>query len=126
MALNRPCGLREFRLVTLTDSELREQESQLLLVKTIDEVIETIFGKRTLPLIYNFLKKRLMLEKNEVPMKAKVFSQGLHQLFGSASSQIELRIAKRLSEESGMEFDPGSSFDFADFVAGYKALVKPK
>ncbi len=111
--------------MTLTDSQLREQ-SQLLLVQTIDEVLETIFGKKTLAEVYDFLKKRLMLEKNEIPTKAKVFSQGLHQLFGSASSQIELRIAKKLCEKSGMKFDPDSLFDFADYIAAYRALVKPK
>jgi len=106
-----------------TKAELRERSTNII-VETIDETLEFFFGKAATVKVYDCLKKRFMLERNEIPNEAKIFSQFLSAIFGSASSQIELRIIKNLCCKSGLDFDPNSPFDFVDCVAAYKAVVK--
>jgi len=108
-----------------TDDELTEWNINLL-VQTIDETLESIFGKKTTCVVYDFLKKKFALEKNQIPTNPKLFSQGLYILFGSASHLIEQRILRNLSVKSGVEFDPENHLDFADYVVVHETMVETK
>jgi len=95
-----------------------------MLVQIIEESLETLFGKRTTAMIFDFLKAKFMLQKNEIPMNAKILSEVLHTFFGSASGQIELRILRKLCEKSGTEFKPEENASLVDYIAAHRALVK--
>jgi uncharacterized protein (DUF1697 family) len=71
--------------------------SDAILVQVIEDTLEMCFGKTPTAIIFDVLKNRFMLQKNEIPAKVETFSRGLNVLFGSASRQIELNILRKLS-----------------------------
>ena len=110
-------------MTTRLESELRKR-SDTLTLEAIDETLERIFGRKITAMIYDFLEDRFMLEKEEIPTRAKVFSQGLQTMFGSVSSQIELGILRNLCERSGNKFRPEDDLSFADCISAHRALVR--
>ena len=67
--------------------------------------------------MYDYLQKRLMLKRNEIPARPEVFSEGLSTLFGSASKLIEINIVKNLYRRIEVKFEPRENFSFADHIA---------
>jgi hypothetical protein len=110
-------------LPTQLKSESRTR-SDAILVQVIEETLGTCFGKTPTAIIFDVLKNRFMLPKNEIPAKPETFSRGLHALFGLASSQIERNILRKLSEKSGKEYVPKEGLNFVDNLAAYRAAVE--
>jgi hypothetical protein len=113
------------QLMAWIDDKLPERNMNLLL-QTIDETLVSIFGKKTTCVVFDFLKKEFALEKNQIPAKPRLFSQGLYLLFGSASHLIEQRILRNLSVKSGVGLDPENDVDFADYVVIHETMVEIK
>lgn len=94
----------------------RQIEKISSLVQAIDGTLGK-FGDKARTQIYDYLRKRLMLKRNEIPSRPEDFSKGLFDIFGSTSKLIELSIARNVSAKLGVKFEPKEGFSFAGYVA---------
>jgi hypothetical protein len=97
----------------------RQIEKMSSLVQAIDATLEK-FGDKARTQIYDYLQKRIMLRKDEIPSRPEDFSRGLFDIFGSTSKLIELSIAGSVNAKLGIKFEPKQSFRFAGYVASLR------
>ena len=93
-----------------------------LLLRTVDYVIESIFGKMNANIIYNHLEKK-GCPRHEIPRKPEVFSMVLRNILGCGRGQIlgtasilEEAILKAFCIQLRIEFTEGNSASFADCI----------
>jgi hypothetical protein len=87
------------------------------LLQAIDETFERLLDKNVKTQVYEYLEKRLILKRDEIPVRIEVFSKGIFTLFGHISKQIELNIPENLCSRLGIEFKPREDLSFAGYVA---------
>jgi|YelNatPaOPRAMG01_1025707.scaffolds.fasta_scaffold39071_3 hypothetical protein len=66
-----------------------------LLIDAIDEVL-TSLGNHCKHVVYDYLKKELDMNREEIPRRIEDFAEALKQLFGQASTLLEIEIMKQL------------------------------
>jgi hypothetical protein len=88
----------------------------LQLVETVDETLEMLFGRKAKLQIYSHLEKEFGLRRSEILDNPESFSMGLSNLFGSASKQIELNIARKLNKKLDLVSEPDQNLTFAEYI----------
>ena len=72
--------------------------------------------------VYDYLEKRHMLRRNEIPIRPEAFSRAMSTLFGASSKLIEVEIVTNLCNKVGVRFKPQMNFSFADYVLNLKQV----
>ena len=88
-----------------------------LILKTIEEVLINIFGKKTFNKMLLIIKRNYALEWNEIPRKSKEFSFALRQILGTGSMIIEDLITENLYNSFGLEIVRRKDFSFSDYIS---------
>jgi hypothetical protein len=71
-------------------------EIEARLLQAIDETLENHFGHGCKTQVYDYLEKRFMLKKNEIPTRPEAFSACVYTLLGGSTSKlIELEILRK-------------------------------
>jgi len=100
----------------------RQIRMELLLSQAIDDTLKML-GLRTSSLVYEYLKKRHGLARDEILDNPETFSKGLSNLFGSASKSIEMRVVGKFFTLLGVKFECLEGFSFTDYIAALKAVT---
>jgi len=87
-----------------------------LILKTIEEVLINIFGKKTFNKILFIMKSNYALEWKEIPKRSKDFSVALHQILGTGSIIVEDLIIESLYNNLGMELPQRKDASFSDYI----------
>lgn len=88
----------------------------LQLIEMVDETLEMLFGRKTVPQIYAHLEKEFGIRRSGILDNPESFSKGLFDLFGSTSKLIELNIAKKLNKKFDVGSEPDRNFTFANYI----------
>jgi len=92
--------------------------------KTVDDVLNQIFGQAAALIIYNYLEKSNSLTPEEFPEKLDAFARGLENFLDSGALVVENIILKHLYSSYGLEFkeiEEGRSF--VDYLIQLKRTV---
>ena len=87
-----------------------------LILKTIEEVLINIFGKKTFNKILLIMKSNYALEWKEIPKRSKEFSVVLHQILGTGSIIVEDLIIESLYNNLGIELPRKKDSSFSDYI----------
>jgi len=104
-----------------TVSEIQGNNDGLIL-KTIEDVLISIFGDKTFNNLLIALKRNYALEWREIPRRSKEFSLALHQILGTGSMIIEDLIIESLYNNLGLELIRRKDFSFSDYISELKEL----
>jgi hypothetical protein len=92
--------------------------------KTVDDVLNQIFGQAAALIIYNYLENSNSLTPEEFPEKLDAFARGLENFLDSGALVVENIILKQLYSSYGLEFkeiEEGRSF--VDYLIQLKRTV---
>jgi hypothetical protein len=87
-----------------------------LLLIVVDETLKQVFKEEGARVIYDFLKNKCYLKREEIPEKSDVFSAGLERLLASAGLVIEKMILRNLYRKIGLEFEEKEGYEFSDYI----------
>ena len=99
-------------------SEIQRSRDGFIL-KTIEEVLISIFGKKTFNKMLLIMKRNYALEWNDIPRKSKEFSFALHQILGTGSMIIEDLIVENLYNSLGLEIVRKKNLSFSDYISKF-------
>jgi len=93
------------------------------LMKTIDEQLMRIFGKKGTSIIYDYMQNALALQQDEIPKRLELFTEGLDKFLSSGAKVVEKVILDDLYTGFGQEFKFKEGYNFADYIQALKATV---
>jgi hypothetical protein len=97
-------------------SEIQKSHEGLIL-KTIEEVLINVFGRKTFNKMLLIMKKKYELEWREIPRRSEEFSLALHHLLGNGSMIIEDLIVESLYEALGLEIVQKRDLPFYECIS---------
>lgn len=86
------------------------------LLETINEVLGGIFGKKGSIIIFETMKKKYVLKRNQIGERLKVLEDVLRQMFKSGSLIIEDLILENLYAKFNLEFKSRKGYQFSDYI----------
>ena len=101
-----------------------EDEFDKAFSKSVDDVLNQIFGQAAALIIYNHLEKNDSLTLEEFPKKLDAFIRGLENFLDSGALVVEGIILKHLFSSYGLEFkkiEEGRSF--VDYIIQLRSMV---
>ena len=126
-------------LLTRSESRISKEgmsEFDRLLLDTIDEVLTSALGEKSVKIIYDYLEEHVC-PLLEIPSNLDVFSEELRTLLFRSSSRmgfaigvtetgmasiLERAIAKILCQKLGVEFNEIGPIEFSNYTAKLKDL----
>jgi len=90
-----------------------ELASQLL--QAIDETLEMV-GRSTRSEVFDWIEKRFMMRRDEIPTRLDDFSRCLHEIFGSSSKLIESNIVRSIYRRLGRKLELRRQFRLIDYI----------
>lgn len=92
--------------------------------KTVDDVLNQIFGQAAALIIYNHLEKNGLLTPEEIPKKLDAFIKGLENFLDSGAAVVEIIILKHLYSSYGFEFKKmEEDRSFVDYIIQLRSMV---
>ena len=89
----------------------------MLLLESIDEGLKEIFGETATGIIYNYLKDKYSLKREEISEKLEVFIKGLEAFFSSsAACVVEKNVLKNFYSTFGLRYQNEEGRSFIDHV----------
>ena len=85
-----------------TTSSVDKSTSRIVFEQLIDETIDNVFsslGTVCKQAIYDYLEKECKLKKDHIVDHITEFSEAIEQIFGDASTLLEIQIMKKLCQE---------------------------
>jgi len=73
----------------LVDGSIREARFNELLLETIDDSLDRLFGGKAGNLVYSFLKTAASLDREDITSDLVGFDAGLGKLLGSGATVLE-------------------------------------
>jgi hypothetical protein len=99
-------------------SKLGYVESTTHLLQAIDDGLCTLIGQDARNMVYDYIEKKFLLKKNEIPLSVETLSKALSTLLGKeASNMIEKEIAKEFCRRTGIRFDPKVNLSIVAYTA---------
>jgi len=90
-----------------------------LILKTIEEVLISIFGQKTFNKMLVIMKRNYALEWSEIPRRSKEFSFALREILGTGSMIIEDLIVENLYNSLGLEIVRKKNLSFSDLISRF-------
>jgi len=103
---------------------MRESEFDKLLLKTIDNSLKEIFTENAALAIYAFLESSCTLNREEIPEKLDLFSEGLRQFLSTGAFTVERVILENLYSDLEVKCQLGEDCDFKSSVIQLKSCLK--
>ena len=94
--MNKMSNLREIRA--------KREELSEFLMKTIDCSLKEIFGEHAASIIYDYMKRRFSLRREEIPERIEDFREGLKEFLSTGAYVVEKAILKKLYKNYGLDF----------------------
>lgn len=101
----------------------REDEFEILLMKTIDTQLKQVFGETGTSVIYNYFQSAFSLRQEEIPKKLEVFAEGLDKFLSSGAKVVEKVILDGLYSDFGQEFQFKEGYTFVDYVNELRKVI---
>jgi hypothetical protein len=102
-------------------THLRTIDNSLL--ETINEVLESIFGKKSRIIIVETMEKKYFLKRSRIGEKLHVFEDVLRQMFQSGSLIIEDLILEKLYAKLNLEFTSQEGYQFSDYIQELREIT---
>jgi hypothetical protein len=102
-------------------THLRTIDNSLL--ETINEVLESIFGKKSRIIIVETMEKKYLLKRSRIGEKLHVFEDVLRQMFQSGSLIIEDLILEKLYAKLNLEFTSQEGYQFSDYIQELREIT---
>jgi len=94
----------------LVDRSIREARFNELLLETIDDSLNRLFGGMAGNLVYSFLKTVASLDREDITSDLVGFDAGLRKLLGSGATVLEKVIVKELYSRLSLSVPVDDSF----------------
>jgi len=94
----------------LVDRSIKEARFNELLLETIDDSLNRLFGGMAGNLVYSFLKTVASLDREDITSDLIGFDAGLRKLLGSGATVLEKVIVKELYSRLGLSVPLDDSF----------------
>jgi len=102
----------------------KEGEFDKTFRKTVDDVLNQIFGHAAALIIYHHLEKNDSLTPGEIPKKLNAFAKGLEDFLDSGAFVVEGIILEHLYSSYGFEFKKmGEGRSFVDYIIQLRSKV---
>lgn len=90
----------------------------MLLLESIDEGLKEIFGEMATEIIYNYLKDKYSLKREEISEKLEVLMEGLEAFLSSSAARVvEKNVLKNFYGTFGLQYQNEEDRSFIDHVA---------
>jgi len=106
----------ELKKEVLEDTSKKGKKLGYLLPNMVDETLEQVFKKDSTKIIFDYIKTKCHLKREEIAEKPEVFSDGLERLLGSGAPVIEKLILKNLHCKLGLKFREKKGYEFSDYI----------
>jgi hypothetical protein len=90
------------------------------LLDVVDATLNRVFTEPSAEVIFDFLRKRHNLNREEIAEKPEVFSAGLDRLLGAGAIAIEKLILKSLRSKFQLNYTEGGDCEFSDYIKKLK------
>lgn len=95
----------------------------MLLLESIDESFKEIFGEMATEIIYDYLKHKYSLKREEIPEKLEAFIEGMEAFFNpSAAWTVEKNVLKNFYSTFGLQYQNEEDRSFIDHVAKLRSI----
>lgn len=95
----------------------KKSKFNMLLLESIDEGLKEIFGETATGIIYNYLKDKYSLKREEISEKLEVFIEGLEAFFSSsAACVVKKNVLKNFYSTFGLQYQNEEGRSFIDHV----------
>jgi hypothetical protein len=91
-----------------------------LLIKSVDEALKEIFGETGARIIYDYLREKYSLKREEIPERLEDFENGLEKILSSGAWVTERMALKNLYSNFGLEYRNEANYRFVDHVTKLK------
>ena len=104
----------------------RENDFDMVLLKSIDNSLKEIFTENAALAIYAYLESNYALTQEEIPEKIDLFVDGLHKFLSTGAYAVERVILENLCSnlQCGCQLDEGH--DFKNSIIQLKSYLKLK
>lgn len=99
---------------------LKKNKLDELLIKSLDEALKEIFGETGARIIYDYLRDKYSLKREELPERLEDFEKGLEKILSSGAWVTERMALKNLYSNLGLEYRNKANYRFVDHVAKLK------
>ncbi len=93
-----------------------------LFLEVIDQTLTDLLGARVREALWDYLARKMLLAKSDIPANADKLSTVLVGIFGKGSKTIERCVIKKLYTNLQREFVDPPIFNFQDEVGTVKIL----
>jgi hypothetical protein len=90
------------------------------LLDVIDATLNRVFNELGAEVIFDFLRKKHHLKREEIAEKPEIFSAGLYRLIGAGAIAIEKLILKRLHSKLQLNYTERGGYEFSDYIKKLK------
>ena len=95
----------------------KKSKFNMLLLESIDEGLKDIFGETATEIIYDYLKDKYSLKREEISEKLEVFIEGLEAFFSSsAACVVKKNVLKNFYSTFGLQYQNEEGHSFIDHV----------
>ena len=119
LGVSHNCNNHPFKLNT-TNGWIRVKKKSkfnMLLLDSIDEGLKEIFGGTATEIIYDYLKDKYSLKREEISEKLEVFIEGLEAFFSSsAACVVKKNVLKNFYSTFGLQYQNEEGHSFIDHV----------
>ena len=91
-----------------------------LLLETIGDVLNQVFGENAAKTILRHMKKSSSLKWDEIPGRIEVFAESLQKILGQGAVIIEDLILETLCQKFGLELESNRNSGFKDSIMGLR------
>jgi hypothetical protein len=103
-----------------------ENEFDKLLLETIDNSLKDLFTENAASAIYAFLESNYTLNRQEIPEKLDVFTEGLHRFLSTGAFTVERVILENLCSNLKLESQLNQKSDFKKSITKLKNSLNTK
>jgi hypothetical protein len=94
-----------------------------MISRVAEEVMLSIFGRKSLDNIIQIMKERYGLDLDEMPDKPRLFSEAMREIVGVSSVIIEDLIIENLYMKVGLEICWKKGYSFPDYINEVKNFI---
>jgi len=91
-------------------------ELDRFVLEAVDEVLKSVFGSKSVKVIYDSLDRRMGLKRQDIPSRIEDFCAGIEMLLGSNNSVLDRLMLRGLCSKLQLDYDQSSKTSFLDYV----------